>query len=283
MNVKDFETILLEKRDGIAYLTLNRPEVMNALNARMAEELTYAWLDLKNDEDVQVIILTGAGEAFQQGMADIDALKASLESTYKPPTHLYRYSFDSSATPRSHELFKPIVVAVNGICATSGLEQVSEGDIIICSENATFYDNHVSYGGIVHSAVNLSKKMPYNHVIRMALMGEHEIIDAKRAYEIGLVSEVTTPERLIPRAEEIAKTIMLNAPTAVQASIEVMWNSMSLGLKDAMNLSCYMARYYQRHPDRKEWIWATIEHRRPRWMKPHYYDAVYDRVENKEK
>lgn len=279
MKEKKFETLILEKSDGIAYLTLNRPEVMNALNALMAEELTNAWLDLKDDDDIQVIILTGSGEAFQQGMADMEALKNSLESTMRPPTHLYRYSFDSSATPRPHELYKPIIVAVNGVCATSGLEQVSEGDIIICSENATFYDNHVSYGGMVHSAVNLSKKMPYNHVLRMVLMGEHEIIDAKRAYEIGLVSEITTRERLITRATEIAKTIMLNSPTAIQASLEVMWNSMSLGLRDAMNLSCYMARYYQRHPDRKEWIRATLEHRRPRWMKPRYYDAVYDRVE----
>jgi enoyl-CoA hydratase/carnithine racemase len=134
---------------------------------------------------------------------------------------------------------------------------------------------------MVHSAVNLSKKMPYNHVLRMVLMGEHEVIDAKRAYEIGLVSEVTTRELLMPRATEIAKTIMLNAPTAVQASLEVMWNSMSLGLRDAMNLSCYMARYYERHPDRKEWIRATLEKRKPNWIKPHYYDAAYDRVEKK--
>ena len=282
MNQYEFETIILEKKAGIAYLTLNRPNVMNALNARMAEELSRVWVDLKEDDDIQVIILTGAGEAFQQGMADLDALKASLTSSVKPPTHLYRYSFDSSATPRSHELYKPIIVAVNGVCATSGLEQVSEGDIIICSDNATFYDNHVSYGGMVHSAVNLAKKMPYNHVLRMVLMGEHEVIDAKRAYEIGLVSEVTTRERLLSRATEIAETIMLNAPTAVQASLELMWNSMSLGLRDAMNLSCYMARYYERHPDRKEWIKATLENRKPTWMKPHYYDAAYDRVEKKE-
>ncbi len=282
MNQYEFETIIIEKKAGIAYLTLNHPNVMNALNARMAEELSRVWVDLKEDDDIQVIILTGAGEAFQQGMADLDALKASLTSSVKPPTHLYRYSFDSSATPRSHELYKPIIVAVNGVCATSGLEQVSEGDIIICSDNATFYDNHISYGGMVHSAVNLAKKMPYNHVLRMVLMGEHEVINAKRAYEIGLVSEVTTRERLLSRATEIAETIMLNAPTAVQASLELMWNSMSLGLRDAMNLSCYMARYYERHPDRKEWIKATLENRKPTWMKPHYYDAAYDRVEKKE-
>jgi len=277
-----FETIILEKREGIAYLTLNRPEVMNALNARMAKELTYAWCDLKDDDHIQVIILTGAGEAFQQGMADMEALKKSIDSNLKPPTHLYRYSFDSSATPRSHELFKPIIVAVNGVCATSGLEQVSEADIIICSNNATFYDNHVSYGGVIHSAVNLAKKMHYNHVLRMVLMGEHEVIDASRAYEIGLVSEVTTRKRLLPRATEIAKTIMLNSPTAIQASLEVMWTSMSLGLRDAMNLSCYMARYYARHPDRKEWVKARLEQRRPRWMKAQWYDAAYAKFEKKE-
>jgi len=285
MKPEEFETIMYQKKEGIAYITLNRPHVMNALNARMADELSFVWDDIRDDMHVKVVILTGAGEAFQQGKGDIEALKRSLEidPASIPPTRPYRYSFNNPVTPKGHEVFKPIIVAVNGICGTSGMEQVAEGDIIICSENATFFDNHVSYGAIVHSAVNLAKKMPYNHVVRMALMGEHEVIDAKRAYEIGLVSEVTEREQLIPRATEIARTIMLNSPTAVQASLEIMWHSLSLGLRDAMQLDSYMQRYYNTHPDLREWIKATIENRRPEWKEAYWYDAMYHKEEQQEK
>ena len=261
----NFETILYEKKEHIAYITLNRPQVSNALNACMVEELVYIWKDVRDDEDVQIAILTGAGTAFMQGRGDLEALASSLHEELPLPTRPYRYSWNTPISPKAHDLFKPVIVAVNGVCATSGLEQVSEADIVICSENATFFDNHVSYGAIVHSAIALAKRIHYNHVMRMSLMGKHEIIDAKRAYEIGLVTEVTPPELLIPRATEIAKTIMLNSPTAVRASIEALWHGLSLGLRDAMQLDSYMQRHYNNHPDLKEAIKADLKNQPPNW------------------
>ena len=271
MRPEALEMLVYEKKEGIAYVTLNRPHVLNALNARMVEELVSVWLDVRDDGDVQVAILTGAGKAFMQGRGDLEARAKALDAGPLPPTRPYRYSWNTPVSPKAHDLFKPVIVAVNGVCATSGLEQVAEADIVICSENATFFDNHVSYGAIVHSAVGLAKRISYNHVIRMALMGEHEVIDARRACEIGLVTEVTPPERLIPRATEIAKTIMLNSPTAVQASVEVLWHSLSLGHRDAMQLDSYMQRHYNNHPDLREASRAAVENRQPAWKEAHWH------------
>ena len=271
MKPEELQHVIYEKKDGIGYVTLNRPEVQNALNPRMLRELVSVWEEVREDGDIQVVILTGAGEAFMQGRGDVQRVADSLDADPAPPTRPYRYSWNTPASPKAHYLFKPVIVAVNGLCATSGLEQVSEADIVICSDNATFYDNHVSYASIVHSAVALSKRLPYNHVMRMSLMGSHEVLDAKRAYEIGLVTEVTTREALIPRAAEIAKTIMRNSPIAVQASVEILWHGLSMGLRDAVQLDSYMQRWYHTHPDYEEAARALVEGREPVWQTPYWH------------
>ena len=273
MQSGELREVSLEKKEGVAYVILNRPHVQNALSPRMVDELVYVWGHVRDDPQVQVIILTGAGEDFQNGRGDVEALVRSLDSERLPPTRPYRYSWNTPVSPKAHELFKPVIVAVNGVCATGGLELVAEADIVICSQDATFFDNHVSYGAMVHSAVALSKRLSYNHIIRMALMGAHEVIDARRAFEIGLVSEVTEPVHLIPRAKEIAKAIMLNSPTAVQASVEVLWNSMSLGLRDAMQLDSYMQRHYNTHPDRIEAIKSLLDHRESTWQEADWHSG----------
>jgi enoyl-CoA hydratase/carnithine racemase len=272
-------TLIYEKRAGIAYVTLNRPDVMNALNKRMVDELVTVWDDVREDKEVQVVILTGAGKAFMQGRGDVEKIRRSLDAPAPPPARPFRHSWNTPVSPKAHDVFKPVIAAVNGVCATSGLEQVSEADIVICSDEATFFDNHVSYGAIVHSAIALAKRVPYNHAIRMALMGEYEVVDANRALEIGLVTEVVPHERLMTRATEIAKTIMLNSPTAVQASIEILWHSLSLGLRDAMQLDSYMQRYYNYHPDLREAARAFVEGRRPAWTAASWYEGGYHRGE----
>lgn len=279
MQRHNLQTLIYEKREGIAYVTLNRPNVMNALNKRMVDELVTVWEEVREDKDVQVAILTGAGKAFMQGRGDAEKIRRSLDAPALLPARPYRHSWNTPVSPKAHDVFKPVIVAVNGVCATSGFEQVSEADIVICSDQATFFDNHVSYGAIVHAAIALAKRVPYNHVVRMALMGEHEVIDAKRAFEIGLVTEVVPHERLIARATEIAKTIMLNSPTAVQASLEILWHSLSLGLRDAMQLDSYMQRYYNYHPDLGEAARAVVEGRRPAWKEASWYKGGYHKDE----
>lgn len=273
LNINKLETLIYTKREHIAYVTFNRPHVMNALNPTMVKELIAVWTDVRDDDEIQVAILTGAGPAFMQGRGDLKARARAIDAVRKPPTRPFRHSWNTPVSPKAHDLFKPVIAAVNGVCATSGMEQIAEADLIICSDDATFYDNHVSYGAIVHSAIGLAKRMSYNQVIRMALLGEHEVITAKRACEIGLVTETVTPERLLPRATELAKMIMLNSPTAVQASVEALWHSLSLGYRDAMHLDSYMQRYFNSHPDIREANQAAVEGRSPNWAKAYWHDG----------
>ena len=261
----EFGDITYEKGEGIAYIAFNRPHAKNAKSARLLAEMEYAYHDVMQDEDIKVAILTGTGEYFMNGQGDLEAQRARLDAEPGVPTRVFRYAFNTNASPKAHDVYKPLIVAVNGECATSGMEYLSEGDIIICSDKATFFDNHVSYGALVHSAVALAKRLPYNHVIRMALLGEQEGLDAQRALEIGLVTEVVPHDRLMERATEIAKLIMRNSHIAVQASNEVLWNSLSLGLRDAMQLDSYMQRYFNTHPDLREATKALVENRRPQW------------------
>ncbi len=264
MRREQLETLLYEKKEGIAYITLNRPRVSNAINQRMMDEISDVWEDVREDRDVEVAIVTGEGKAFCVGADLKDASKGQPLKHFTSFTP-YRYSWNTPLSPKAHYVFKPVIVAVNGLCGPGGLELLSEGDIIICSEDATFTESHVSVGVVVHSTLALVKRVPYNHMIYMALMGAHVRIDAKRAYEIGLVNEVISPEQLMTRATEIAKTIMLNSPAAVQASIEALWHSLSLGLRDSMQLVNYMQRLYARHPDFAEGAKAFAEKRQAVW------------------
>jgi enoyl-CoA hydratase/carnithine racemase len=262
-----FETLLYDKRDGVALVTLNRPAAGNAINRRMVDEIDSVWEDVRADGGIHVAIMTGAGRAFCVGSDLKDAAHdQALDhfSSFRP----YRYSWNTPLSPKAHDLFKPVIVAVNGLCGPGGLEFVSEAEIAICSDDATFTDAHVSAGVIVHSAVAVAKRIPYNHVARMALLGAHERIDARRAYEIGLVTEVVPGEKLLDRAMELAGIIMRNSPAAVQASVEVLWHSLSLGLRDAMQLANYMQRLYARHPDFTEGARAFAEKRPANWQRP---------------
>lgn len=265
MKPGNLETLIYEKREGIAYITLNRPEAGNAINTKMMAELDSTWEDVREDSAVHVVIMTGKGKTFCVGSDLKDAASDHLLdhfTSFRP----YRYSWNSPLSPKAHYIFKPIIVAVNGLCGPGGLEFVSESEIVICSEEAAFTEAHVSVGVMVHSAVALAKRIPYSHVMRLVLMGAHERIDAKRAYEIGLVSEVTPSEGLMGRATELAKKIMLNSPAAVQASIEVMWHSLSQGLRDAMQMANYMQRLYAHHPDFREGAAAFAAKRPPSWQ-----------------
>ncbi len=258
------EAVIYEKKDGIAYVTLNRPDRFNAVNQRMQDDLKYIWEDVRDDRSIKVGIITGAGKAFCGGR-DLKDAAQGRETTFRDSFRPYRYSSNTPLSPKAHYVFKPIIVAVNGVCAPYGLEFVAEGDIIIGSDKATFVDTHVTVGVMVHSAMALSRRIGYNHVMRMALMGSHERMDAAKAERIGLLTEVTTPEKLMPRAEEIAKTIMRNSPAAVQASVEAMWHGLSLGLRDAIQMDVYMQKLYNTHPDALEGAKAFAEKREPKW------------------
>jgi enoyl-CoA hydratase len=157
---------------------------------------------------------------------DPDALREQSRRTAKADLHF---------TAWHQKVWKPVIAAVNGVCAGGGLHFVADADIVIAASTASFFDPHVSIGQVTaYEAIGLMRKMPVEAVMRMALVGRHERISAQRAFELGMISQVVDPpERLREEAQELAEKIARNSPAAMAATKRALWQAMELGLTDA--------------------------------------------------
>ena len=226
-----FETIDYRTEDHIAFVTMNRPERGNAINYQMASELGQVWALVQSDSDVRVAILTGADDqAFTIGMdhdetrADQVLAKGSLSES---PT--------GRMTPRRCKVWKPVIAAVNGECAgNGGLALIMDCDVIIASENATFFDNHVAWGSVIGTeSTGLARRIPFGEVMRLVVTGGLDRMSARRAYEIGLVSEVVPQADLVQAARRLAAMVTRGAPLAVQGSVQVLWQGLEIPSRQA--------------------------------------------------
>ena len=176
----DFETLLYEERNGVAWVTLNRPEVNNAFNPTMEAELKSVWTSLVRNEDVRCVVLTGAGEkAFCTG---ID--RSIMDDWKGTPKNPWSFPIDIGGNigPKSNRLWTPVIVAVNGMACGGAFYLLGEAEFVIASDRATFFDPHVSYGMVAgFESVHLMQKAPFQEVMRMALLGNNERMSAERA------------------------------------------------------------------------------------------------------
>jgi enoyl-CoA hydratase/carnithine racemase len=221
-----FQTIILKRdRDHVATITLNRPERMNAFNETMATEISSVWETIRDDDDVHSVVLRAAGsKAFCTGM-DVK------EGAWWQHVNIWNQTDPGwQLGPKHHRVWKPVVVAVQGICAGGGQYLVNEADIVLCSDDATFFDPHAN-GGIV-SALEpigmLHRGLPLGDVLRWALMGSEERIAAQTALRLGLVTEVVPGGRLWDRAYEIALGIARRRPEAVQGTVRAIWEALDM-------------------------------------------------------
>ncbi len=260
----EFETILYEQQDGVATITLNRPERHNAITLRMAQDLKRAWEQVKSDPEVVCAIVTGAGE--RALCTGIDVADLASGSTRDGADEERSTSPLIQLTAIQNRCWKPVITAVNGMACGGGLHFVADSDLIVCSETATFFDTHVKVGLVAGlEPVGLARRLPLEAVLRMALLGGSERIDARRAYELGLVGEVVAPERLMPRALELAGLIAQHSPTALALSKRAIWESLDVGLDEALGRTWSIIRGHTDHPDLVEGSRAFVEKRRPRW------------------
>jgi enoyl-CoA hydratase/carnithine racemase len=236
----DYETVIYEIKDGVGWLTLNRPDVLNAFNAKMQEELSTIWRGARGDDSVRCIVLTGAGEkAFCTGIDRMETMGAPVQERVvgarSTPFH-----FDDPGEnigPKSNDLWKPVIAAVNGIACGGAFYMLGEVDIIIAAENATFFDPHVTYGmAASFESMHMLSKMPLGEVLRMQLLGSHERLSAARAYDIGLVSEIAPLPELHDRADWVARVIADRPPLAIQATLRATWAAHELSRSQALAL-----------------------------------------------
>ena len=267
-----YETIIYEKRDKIACITLNRPERLNAINYQMEAELRQAYAALEADDDVWVGIITGAGRALCAG-ADLNKFRGVIgdeselrDSGPEFPGSLAYWDAPQEASPPYLRMAKPLICAVNGVCVGAGLDLVTSTDIVICSEDSTFFDPHVSLGIVsARESVRMARVLPLNIALRMALMGRHERMDAQRAYQLGLVSEVVPRDELMDRAWEIAATVCLNAPLAVRGTRLSIRKGLGLPPYEAELLADGYRERVAKTEDAVEGARAFVEKRAPDW------------------
>jgi enoyl-CoA hydratase/carnithine racemase len=256
--------IRFDCRDGIAVITLDRPQRGNALTPEMQPVIRAIWEHVRDDDDVRVAIVTAAGPkhfctGFDVSESDGDAAQDIFNN--RPLADAVHWS------PHQNRVWKPVICAVNGLCVGGGLHFVVDADIVIASENAAFMDTHVNVGMVgALENVGLAKRLPLGSALRMTLMGRHYRMPARRAYELGLVDElVASVDDLLPAAESMARQMLENSPQAMALSKQAVWGSLEQGYSAALERAWALLRLHWGHPDFAEGPRAFAEKRAPRW------------------
>jgi enoyl-CoA hydratase/carnithine racemase len=255
-----YENILVEKKNAIAYVTVNRPRVLNALNMATMEELRAAFHDIKADATVRVVIFTGAGEkAFIAG-ADISELAKQDAVTGKEYTHR-----GQNVLNLIENLGKPVIACINGFALGGGCEIALACTMRLASDNAKLGQPEVKLGIIpgYGGSQRLPRLVGKGLAMQMVLAGE--MITAQEAHRIGLVNEVTAPADLMPRAEAIAAKIIANAPLAVQYAMEAVNKGMEMTLAEGLYLEAVLFAVACSSEDKKEGTTAFLEKRTPQF------------------
>ena len=250
------ENVLYEKKDGIAYVTLNRPKVLNALNQRTWQDLRVAFEDARDDATVRGIILTGAGDkAFIAGadiseIAHITAVDAEQSSRY-----------GQDVLTLIETLGKPVIAAVNGFALGGGCETAMACTIRVASEHARFGQPEVTLGIIPGGGgtQRLPRLVGKGRALQIILSGA--MITAQEAYRIGLVNEVVPATDLIPRAEAILKQIFANAPAAIRFSLEAVNRGLETSQAEGMALEASLFGLCAGTEDKDEGTQAFLQKR----------------------
>ena len=218
------QPVLLDLSDGIATITLNRPDAMNSLDVATKVMLLDVLRQVADDPAARCVVLTGTGRAFCTGQdlkEHISILRSeSSESLFRTVDEHYNPIVTTLAG-----MAKPVIAAVNGVCAGAGLHFVADADIVIAARDATFLDPHVSVGQVsAFETIALIRKSPMEAIARMALVGRHERMTAARAYELGILSQVVDPPaRLRDTAQALGETIAINSPEALLQTKQLLW------------------------------------------------------------
>ena len=254
------DELTIERRDHVAVLTLNAPDRLNALTMPLFECLAATWRELDADPAIRAVVLTGAGPGFCAG-AHAGGLAVAASRSYDEQPETY-----PRFTARHLGFYKPVITAVNGVCAGAGLHFVADSDLVIAGASARFVDTHVDVGQVTAlEPIGLLRRMSLEHVLRMVVLGRAGAIDAEEAVRIGLASEAVADEALLDRALELADIAAAVSPATVQASLRAIWESFELPLSTAYDRGYELIRAHREHPDAREGVVAFSEKRKPQW------------------
>ncbi|MGW8972316.1 enoyl-CoA hydratase/isomerase family protein [Streptomyces platensis] len=244
-------TVRTESADGVALITLDRPERHNAIDLATANELASIWRELRFDDAVRAAVLTGAG-----GRAFCTGIDRSVDL----PQPSSPYSVDDPLLhigPKANDLWKPVIAAVEGMACGGAFYLLGEAEFLVAAENATFFDPHTTYGMVsAYEAVFMAQRMPYGEAARLALMGTAERLGASRAYEIGLVSELTAPGAAAEVALRRAAVLAAQPTGAVQGTVRALWTAKEAARSQALAHAPQLIALGNLPPDRQAGLFA---------------------------
>ena len=255
------ENVLYDKRSGIAYVTLNRPKVMNALNLRTWDDLRTAFEAARDDDDVRGVILTGAGDkAFIAGadiseLAHLTAVEAEVSARH-----------GQAVLDLVENLGKPVVAAINGFALGGGCETAMACTIRVAAESAIFGQPEVKLGILPGGGgtQRLPRLVGKGRALQLILSGA--TITAQEAHRIGLVNEVVPAAEVMRRAEAILAQIFANAPIAVRYSLEAVNRGLDADLAGGLSLEASFFGLCAGTEDKKEGTSAFLEKRAPKFQ-----------------
>ncbi|HKD65587.1 MAG TPA: enoyl-CoA hydratase-related protein [Candidatus Binataceae bacterium] len=260
--------LLTEIRGNVAYLTMNRPQVHNALNPELMVSLARAWHRLRMDDRVRVVVLTGAGDkAFSAG-ADLDRLIPLLSGARAVEDEWDRELVNhpeviEHAVLKSIDFFKPVISAVNGFCVAGGMEMMLASDIRVAVDSASFGLQEVIWGiaPLGGSLARLPRQMPWCKAMEVLLTGSR--FDAQEAWRLGLVNYVVPREQLTSKAEQFAATIAENGPLAVRIVKEGALRCAGTSLERSFAIELELRPIIEGSEDAREGPRAFLEKRKP--------------------
>ncbi len=253
-----------ERRDHIAFITLTRPERGNSLSPAMHAVARAIWSEVRDDDDIRVAVVTGAGERhFCTGFDVSEAEGDAVDDVFmnRPLSESVFWS------PHHNRVWKPVICAVNGLCVGGGHHFVVDADIVVASRNAAFMDTHVNVGMVgALENIGLAKRLPLGTALRMTLMGKAYRLSAERAHQLGLVDELReSPDAARQLAEELARELLRNSPQAMSLSKQAVWGGLERGYSEAQAYAWGLLKQMWSHPDFAEGPRAFMERRTPVW------------------
>lgn len=249
----ELATVSYEKKGYIAYVTLNRPDKRNAMNAQMHQELGKVWEDFRDDDNLWVAILSGNGKCFSAG-ADLSG---------GAPTGKYRYTGEFPDITTTRGVYKPIIAALHSHVVGYGLWIALDADIRIAADDIQMWLPEPQWGISTIPAAWIPRMMPWAIASELLLLAQK--IDAQRAYQLGLVNKVVPRDQLMAEAEKVAERIGELSPVAVQGMKEMMVRATRLDYTAVDQITGGVLSRVSTSEDRKEGGRAFVEKRKPQW------------------
>ncbi len=257
-------SVIYEKKGAIAIITINRPEVMNAIDVETNEELKKAWFDFRDNDDLRVAILTGAGDKSFSSGADLQKWAphfSSMSSADKRRNSETEPGF--GIITKNFECWKPIISAINGICLAGGTEMALASDLKVASEDSTFGLTEVKWAIIpgAGGTQRLPRAIPLAKAMEMILLAKR--ISAQEALELGLINTVVPKDKVMSTAMEWAEKICEMGPLAIRAAKICIMQGLDKTLEEGLKLESFYSEYITGTEDSVEGPMSFVEKRKP--------------------